>query len=58
MWAAVELSAGIGHKRTPLVPLARIKDEGGELRVPYSKQRIGEAPEDEDGDGISAECDR
>ena len=48
MWVAVELSAGIGDKRTALVPLARIKDEGGELRVPYSKRRIGEAPEVED----------
>lgn len=58
MWVAVEMSSGIGEKRTVFVPLARIKDENGELRVPYSKQRIGEAPEVEDGDGISAECDR
>jgi hypothetical protein len=58
MWVGVELSAGIGGKQLAFVPLARIKDENGELRVPYSKQRIGEAPEI-DGDGsISAECDR
>ena len=58
MWVAVELSAGIGDKRTAFIPLARIKDEDGELRVPYSKQRIGDAPEIEDGDEISEESDR
>jgi hypothetical protein len=57
MWVAVEMSSGLGKKRTVFIPLARIKDENGELRVPYSAQRIGEAPE-VDGDGISAECDR
>lgn len=57
MWVAVEMSTGIGGGRTALIPLARIKDENGELRVPYSKQRIGEAPEI-DGEEISAECDR
>ena len=58
MWVAVEMSAGIGEKRIAFVPLARIKDENGELRVPYSRQRIGDAPEVEDGDVISPECDR
>ncbi|HTU87171.1 MAG TPA: PRC-barrel domain-containing protein [Solirubrobacteraceae bacterium] len=58
MWVAVELTGGLGGGRIAFVPLARIKDEDGELRVPYSKQRIGEAPEIEDGDRISAECDR
>ena len=58
MWVAVEMSSGLANKRTVLIPLARIKDEDGELRVPYSAQRIGEAPEIDDSDGISAECDR
>jgi hypothetical protein len=58
MWVAIEMSSGIGEKRIAFVPLARIKDENGELRVPYSKQRIGEAPEVEGGEGISAEWDR
>ena len=58
MWIAVEMSTGIAGKRTVFVPLARLKEEGGQLRVPYSKQRIGEAPEVADGDGISAESDR
>jgi hypothetical protein len=58
MWVSVEMSSGLGKKRTVFIPLARIKDEDGELRVPYSVQRIGDAPEVGDGDGISAECDR
>ena len=58
MWVAVEMSSGMAKKRTVLIPLARIKDEDGELRVPYSAQRIGDAPEIDGSDGISAECDR
>ena len=58
MWVAVEMSSGLAKRRTVFIPLARIKDENGELRVPYSAQRIGEAPEVDDSDGISAECDR
>jgi PRC-barrel domain len=58
MWVAVELSTGLFGARTVFVPLARLKDEGGQLLVPYSKQRIADAPEVEGGEGISAECDR
>jgi hypothetical protein len=58
MWVAVELSSGMGNKRIVFIPLARIKDENGELRVPYSKQHLGDAPEIDHSDGISAECDR
>jgi hypothetical protein len=58
MWVSVEMSSGLVKKRTVFVPLARIKDEDGELRVPYSTQRIGDAPEVDDSNGISAECDR
>jgi hypothetical protein len=58
MWVSVEMSSGLAKKRTVFIPLARIKDEDGELVVPYSVQRIGDAPEVDDSDGISAECDR
>jgi hypothetical protein len=58
MWVSVEMSQGLAKKRTVFIPLARIKDEDGELRVPYSVQRIGDAPEVDDSDGISVECDR
>jgi len=58
MWVGVDASPGIAGKHTVFIPLARLKDENGELRVPYSKQRIIDAPEVEGDDGISAECDR
>jgi hypothetical protein len=57
MWVSIELSAGLTQKRTAMIPLARLKDENGELRVPYSKERIAEAPEADGDDGISEECD-
>jgi hypothetical protein len=58
MWVGVDTSPGIAGKQTVFIPLARLKDEDGELRVPYSKERIIDAPEVEGDDGISAECDR
>ena len=58
MWVSVEAKFGLGDKRTVLIPLARLKDENGELRVPYSKDHIGNTPELDDADTISPECDR
>ncbi len=58
MWVSVEAKFGMGDKRTVLIPLARLKDENGELRVPYSKDHIGNTPELDDPDTISPECDR
>jgi hypothetical protein len=57
MWVAVELSEGMSKNRTAVIPLARIKDENGDLRVPYSKSKIADSPEIDDSDGISQECD-
>jgi hypothetical protein len=57
MWVAVEMSQGMSNKRTAFIPLARIKDEDGDLRVPYSKDKIAESPEIDGSDGISEECD-
>lgn len=57
MWVAVETAAGIGDQRTVLVPLARLKEEHGDLRVPYSKQHILDAPQIDTDHGISEECD-
>ncbi len=57
MWVSVEMSQGMNKKRTVYIPLARIKDEDGDLRVPYSKDKIAESPEIDDSDGISEECD-
>jgi hypothetical protein len=57
MWVAVEMSQGMSNKRTAFIPLARLKDENGDLRVPYSKSKIAESPEVDGSDGISQECD-
>jgi PRC-barrel domain protein len=57
-WVTVEASFGMGDKRIVFVPLARLKDENGELRVPYSKNHIGQTPEIDAEDGISPECER
>jgi hypothetical protein len=56
-WITVETSAGLGDKRTVFIPLARLKDEDGDLRVPYSKAKINDAPEVDASDGISEQCD-
>jgi sporulation protein YlmC with PRC-barrel domain len=58
MWVAIEGSFGSRDSRTVLIPLARLKDEGGEIGVPYSKDRIGDCPEVDTSDGISAQSDR
>jgi sporulation protein YlmC with PRC-barrel domain len=58
MWVEVEGSFGTREKRTVLIPLARLKDEDGDIAVPYSKNRIGDCPEVDTSDGISAESDR
>jgi sporulation protein YlmC with PRC-barrel domain len=58
MWVEVEGSFGTREKRTVLIPLARLKDEDGNIAVPYSKNRIGDCPEVDTSDGISAESDR
>jgi hypothetical protein len=48
----------MSDKRMVLVPLARLKQEDGELRVPYSKEHIGNTPQIDGEDEISPECDR
>jgi sporulation protein YlmC with PRC-barrel domain len=58
MWVEIEGSFGSRDSRTVLIPLARLKDEGGDIGVPYSKDRIGDCPEVDTSEGISAESDR
>jgi sporulation protein YlmC with PRC-barrel domain len=36
MWITVESSTGLTGSRTIFVPIARVKEEDGEVRVPYS----------------------
>lgn len=58
MWVTIESSTGIGRSRRVFVPLARLKQQGDEIRVPYSYSHIQEAPEIEPGDELSEEDDR
>ena len=58
MWVEIEGSFGTREKRSVLIPLARLKDEDGSIGVPYSKNRIGDCPDVDTSDGISAESDR
>jgi hypothetical protein len=57
MWVAVQTKAGISDGPRVFIPLARLKEEDGELRVPYSKSHILEAPQVDAEDSISEECD-
>jgi len=57
MWVTVETSTGIGRSRLVFVPLARLKHERGDIRVPYSGQHIQGSPDVEAGGEISAEDD-
>src|SRR5690348_12061210 len=58
MWVTVEASLGIANKREVFVPLARLKQEHDELRVPYSARHVQSAPEIEAGDELSEGDDR
>ena len=58
MWVTVETSIGIGNNREVFVPLARLKQEHDEIRVPYSTQHLQSAPEIEPGDELSERDDR
>jgi hypothetical protein len=57
MWAAVKLAETAFKQRLVYIPLARIKHEDGQIRVPYSIGHISESPEVEADDEISPEDD-
>lgn len=58
MWVTVETALGIGNKREVFVPLARLKHEDDELRVPYSTQHLQSSPEVDAGEELSAGDDQ
>jgi len=58
MWVSVETTIGIADKRIVFVPIARMKEEDGEIRVPYTAQHVQEGPEIEPEDELSIETDR
>ena len=52
MWVTVEAS-----DRLVFIPLARLKEEGGQIQVPYSANHINESPEVEASDELSEDDD-
>jgi sporulation protein YlmC with PRC-barrel domain len=58
MWVTVKSSTGMASDRVVFIPLARLKEEDDEIRVPYSIQHIQESPETEPEDELSEEQDR
>jgi sporulation protein YlmC with PRC-barrel domain len=58
MWVTIEASTGLASDRLVFIPIARLKEEEGEIRVPYSSQHITESPEIEPVDELSEEDDR
>ena len=57
MYVTVDASIGMSSSRVVFIPLARIKEEKGELLVPYSSNHLQDAPEIEPGDEVSEEDD-
>ncbi len=58
MWVAVKSDTGMASDRLVFIPLARIKEEEGELRVPYSEQHLNDSPEVESKDELSEDDER
>lgn len=58
MWVTVETSTGVARTRLVFVPLARLKQEHGELRVPYSGQHLLGSPEVSAEGELSSEDER
>lgn len=54
MWVTVEASAS----RMVFIPIARLKQERKQVRVPYSFQHVQSSPEIEPGQELSAEDER
>jgi hypothetical protein len=58
MWVVVDASFGLMQKRTVILPVARLKEEGEEILVPYSLKHVEASPEIEPSDELSVEDDR
>ncbi len=57
MWVTIEASTGIARSRRVFVPIARLKQQGDEIRVPYSYSHVHASPEIGAEDEISEEED-
>lgn len=58
MWVTVEASSGSEGGKLVFVPMARLREQGGDLSVPYSAEHVQDAPEVEAEDEVSEEDDR
>ncbi len=58
MWVTIEASTGLFASRILFAPIARLKEEDDQIRMPYSSQHLNECPEVEPGDELSEEDDR
>ncbi len=58
MWVTVKSSTGMASDRVIFIPLARLKEEDDEIRVPYSVQHVQDSPEVEPEGELSEEQDR
>lgn len=54
-WVGIDVSTGMIGRQLVLVPLARLKQEDGQVRVPYTKQHLLDAPDLDAEDGLSEE---
>lgn len=54
-WVGIEVSTGMLGGRLVLVPLARLKHEDGQVRVPYGRDHLLGAPEVEGDTQLSEE---
>ncbi len=54
-WVAVKVSTGMIGREVVLVPIARLKEEDGQVRIPYTKQHLLDAPEVQSEDELSEE---
>lgn len=57
MWVTVETPTGVGRSRDVFIPIARLKQEGDEIRTPYSFEHIQESPKVQAGEELSEEDD-
>jgi hypothetical protein len=57
MWVTVESSTGLFTDRLVFIPLARLKEEDGQVRVPYTTRHVNQSPEVDAGDELSEEDD-
>jgi hypothetical protein len=58
MWLTVKSSTGMASDRLVFIPVARLKQADGDIRVPYSVQHIHEFPKTEPEGELSEDQDR